>query len=154
MVYLLIQIGADRYALEAAGLAFVLPKVRLKHIPQAALGVAGVFNYHGQPVPVVDLSALALGSPAQDSMSTRLVLVHYPCADGQERLLGLLAEKATETARYESGDFQPPGVSTPGVRYLGPVVHDARGLVQRVEIGQLLTPEVREALWQQAEEAI
>lgn len=154
MVYLLFQIGTDRYALEAAGIVAVEPVVRLKQIPQAAAGVAGVFNYHGQAVPVVDLSAMALGQPASANLSTRLVLVHYRCADGQQRLLALLAEKATETARYEAGDFQDPGVAADGAPYLGPVVHDARGIVQRVEITRLLTPEVRNALWQQAVEAL
>ena len=153
MVYLLFQIGADRYALEAAGIAAVEPLVRWKRIPQAAAGVAGVVDYHGQPVPVVDLSAMALGQPAQASLSTRLVLVQYRCSDGVERLLGLLAEKATETARYESGDFQDPGVAAEGAPYLGPVVRDARGIVQRVEVARLLTPEVRDTLWQQAGEA-
>ncbi|MCX6967680.1 MAG: chemotaxis protein CheW [Verrucomicrobia bacterium] len=153
MVYLLFQIGADRYALQAAAITAVEPLVRLKHIPQAAAGVAGVADYHGQPVPVVDLSAMALGTPAQASLSTRLVLVQYRCPDGEERLLGLLAEKATETARYEKCDFQDPGVTAEAAPYLGPVIRDARGLVQRVEIARLLTPEVREALWKQAEEA-
>ena len=154
MVYLLFQIGTDRYALETAVIAAVEPLVRLKQIPQAAAGVAGVIDYHGQPVPVVDLSAMALGRAAQESLSTRLMLVRYLCPDGQERLLGLLGEKATETARYADGDFQNPGVAAEGAPYLGPVVHDKRGIVQRVEIGRLLTPEVRSCLWQQAADAL
>jgi len=154
MVYLLFQIGADRYALEAGGIVAVEPMVRLKRIPQAAPGVAGVFNYHGQPVPVVDLSALALGQPAQESLSTRLVLVRYRCPDGEQRLLGLVVEKATETAQYADEDFQNPGVAAESAPYLGPVVHDARGIVQRVDVRQMLTPKVRDSLWQQAAEAL
>ena len=154
MVYLLIQIGADRYALEAAALVGVLPRVQLKRIPQAAQGVAGVFNYHGQPVPVIDLSAMALGIPSEESLSTRLVMVHYRRPDGPERLLGLLAEKAIDTARYQEEDFQDPGVSAPQAPYLGPVIHDAHGIVQLLNLERLLTPEVREALWSQAEETL
>ncbi len=37
----------------------------IKQIPQAPPGVAGVFNYRGAPVPVIDLSELALGRPAR-----------------------------------------------------------------------------------------
>jgi len=65
-----------------------------------------------------------------------------------------LAEKATETARYADSDFQDPGVMAEGAPYLGPVIHDARGIVQRVEIARLLTQEVRNSLWQQAAEAL
>jgi chemotaxis-related protein WspB len=148
MVYLLFQIGADRYALEGSAIVAVEPCVRLKGIPQATAGVAGVFDYHGAPVPVVDLSAMALGQPSQASLSTRIVVVRY---EG-ERLLGLLAEKAVDTARYQDADFKDPGVS--GAPYLGPVVTDSRGgMVQRVELARLLTPEVRAVLWRQAREA-
>lgn len=154
MVYLLFQIGNDRYALEAAKIATVEPLVRLKRIPQSAPGIAGVCNYHNEAVPVVDLSEMALGQPVESNLSTRLVLVRYACPDGQERLLGLLAEKATETARYEEDDFQDPGAVAEGAPYLGPVVHGARGMVQRVDIARLLTPDVRNSLWQQALEAL
>ncbi|MEI8233402.1 MAG: chemotaxis protein CheW [Verrucomicrobiota bacterium] len=149
MVYLLFQIGADRYALESSGIVGVQPCVRLKRIPQAAAGVAGVFDYHGMPVPVVDLSALALGQPSRESLSTRIVVVRY---EG-ECLLGLLAEKAVDTARYEEADFHDPGVSAEP--YLGPVVTDPQGgIIQRVELARLLTPEVRGVLWRQAREAL
>jgi chemotaxis-related protein WspB len=147
MVYLLFQIGADRYALEASRVAAVEPRVRLKRIPGAAAGVAGVFDYHGTAVPVVDLSAMALGRPAQENLSTRIVVAHYE----EGKLLGLLAEKAVDTARFEAADFQDPGVT--GAPYLGPVAAGARGgMIQRVELARLLTPEVREALWLRARE--
>ena len=151
MTFLLFQIGADRYALEIRRVAEALPRVKLKTIPQAAAGIAGVFNYHGQPVPVVDLTALASGRPASQSLSTRLLVVHCAAADGTPRLLGLLAEQATATAQFEPQDFKEPGVTTAGTPYLGPVTSDARGLIQRVEIEKLLPPEVREQLWRQAE---
>jgi len=149
MVYLSFQIGADRYALESSGIVSVEPCVRLKRIPQAVAGVAGVFNYHGEPVPVVDLSAMALGQPAQESLSTRMIVVRY---EG-DRLLGLLAERAVDTVRYQDADFQDSGVS--GAPYLGLVATDSSGgVVQRVDLALLLTPEVRGILWQQAREAL
>ncbi len=149
MVYLLFQIGPDRYALEGSAIAAVAPCVRLKGIPGSAVGVAGVFDYHGTAVPVVDLSAMALNRPSRASLSTRIVVVHYEGA----RLLGLLAEKAVDTVRFGDGDFQDPGVS--GAPYLGPVATDSHGgMVQRVELARLLTPEVRAVLWRQAQEAL
>ncbi len=153
MISLLFQIGAERYAIEAGCVVEVLPRVKLKAIPQAAAAVAGVFNYHGSPVPVIDLSAMALDRPACDSLSTRLIVVRYCAADGRQKWLGLLAEMATETARYQRSDFQEAGASAAGSPYLGPVVSDARGIIQRVEVERLLSPEAREALWQQAGEA-
>ena len=161
MIYLLFTIGADRYALEAGRVVEVLPRTELKKVPQTPAGIAGILDYYGAPVPVVDLSAMALDIPAKESMSTRLLVVRYG-----ENLLGILAESATETIRLNARDFVEPGVSaSPGAPYLGPVVHlnshgeatrsnhDRAGsrIVQRVEVEKLLSPEVRERLWQPAQ---
>jgi len=149
MIFLLFSIGEDRYALEAGRVAEVLPRLGLKKIPQAPPGIAGLADYHGSTVPVVDLNAMALGIPARESMSTRLLIVRYPAPpDGEERLLGVLGEMATETIRLGAQDFHEPGVSgEPDAPYLGPVAHVAGRIVQRVEIEKLLSPETRERLW-------
>ena len=67
--------------------------------------MAGLFNYRGAPVPVIDLSQLTLGRPAARRLSTRIVLVHYPDESGGTHLLGLIAERATQTVRHEPSDF-------------------------------------------------
>lgn len=151
MLFILFQLGADRYALPARDVAEVLPLVTLKEIPGAPRGVAGVMDYRGAPLPVLDLSALALGRPAARRVSTRLLVVHYAARDGASHLLGLLAERATEMLNRAPEAFQPAGVQGAETRYLGPVVSDARGLIQRVEIGELLNDELRAALFPPAE---
>lgn len=153
MLYVLVQLGSDRYALPARDIVEVLPLVALKSLPGAPRGVAGLLDYRGTPVPVVDLSALALGTPAAPRVSTRLLMVRYAPARGGEQLLGLIAERTTETLQRAPEDFRPTEVEG-GARYLGPVVHDARGLIQRVEISALLTEELRAALFPSATEAL
>jgi chemotaxis-related protein WspB len=145
MLFLLFQLGEDRYALEAARVLEVLPLVRIKKIPLAAAGIAGAFNYRGTAVPAIDLTAAALGRPASARLSTRIVVVAY----GAERQpLGLIAENATEMLRRTPADFRPAGATTDGARYLGPVTADAAGkLIQRVELEHLLPAEVRGALF-------
>jgi chemotaxis-related protein WspB len=149
MLFILFQLGRDCYALDAAQVVEVLPLVRVKKIPRAPTGVAGVFTYRGAPVPVLDLCELALGRPAQARLSTRLLLVRYPDATGTKRLLGLIAEKATETLRREPGDFVAAGVRSDGAPYLGPVANDPRGLIQWIEVDKLLSASVRAALFEQ-----
>ena len=69
MLFVLCQIGVNRYALPASQVVEVLPLVRLMPLPQLAQGVAGVFNYRGQPVPVFDLSQFILGQPDSNSQA-------------------------------------------------------------------------------------
>ena len=149
MLFLVFELGRDRYVLDASQIAEVLPLVAIKRIPQALPGVAGILNYRGAPVPVIDVSQLTLGRPAERRLSTRIVLVHYPDADGRPRLLGLIAERATRTVRRERTDFVASGVSCEGAPYLGPVAADARGLLQWLDPRTLLPAPVRDMLFRQ-----
>lgn len=154
MLFLQFRLGADRYLIECRRVAQVLPLLELKQFPQAPAGVAGAFSYHGTPVPVLDLSQLALGRPAAPRASTRVLLVPLAEADGTSHLLGLLVEQATRTLTLEPDDFEDAGVRAPEAPYLGPVHADAHGLLQWVEPRSLLPPEVRALLFEQAREAV
>ena len=149
MLFLIFELGKDRYALDARQIAEVLPLVGVKQIPRAPQAMTGLFNYRGAPVPVIDLSQLTLGRPSTRRLSTRLVLVHYPDGAGQTHLLGLVAERATQTAQHEPSDFVPSGVTNAGAPYLGPVVTDARGLLQWIDVKTLLPPSFRDLLFKE-----
>jgi chemotaxis-related protein WspB len=149
MLFLLFQLGKDRYALEASQVVEVLPLLNFKKIPRAPPGVAGAFNYRGAPVPVIDLSELTIGNPSRQRLSTRIVLVNYPLESGGRRILGLIAEHATETIHLEPTDFLSSGVTVDEATYLGPVAKDERGLIQRIEVKKLLTESVRGLLFRE-----
>jgi chemotaxis-related protein WspB len=147
MLFLLFRLENDRYALPAAAIAQVLPLVTIKKIPHAHRGVAGIFNYRGESVPVIDLSQLALGRSAIWSLTTRIVLVRYVDGRGEERKLGLIAERATEMLRCEESDFATTGVGGDAAPYLGPVTADARGLIQWIDVSSLLPAPLRDILF-------
>jgi chemotaxis-related protein WspB len=147
MLFLLFQLGNDRYALQASRVIEVLPLVELKKIPNAPKGVAGIFNYRGRPVPAVDLCELTLGQPASRRLSTRIIIVNHPDDTGRNHPLGLIAEHATEIIQRESGEFVEPGLKLGGAPYLGPVLMDSRGGVQLVYEQRLLTDHVRDLLF-------
>jgi chemotaxis-related protein WspB len=150
MLFFLFRLGDDRYALEARRIAEILPLVAVKRIPRAPASVVGVIDYHGTPVPLIDLSQLALDRPALWRLGTRIILVNYPDQDGVSHLLGLLAEWATETMRRDPADFVASGIGNDAAPYLGPVAADATGLIQWIEVEKLLPPSVRDQLFKQA----
>jgi chemotaxis-related protein WspB len=149
MLFLVFELGPDRYALPASLIAEVLPVVRIKRVPHAPPGVIGVFDYHAAPVPVIDLSQLTLGRPAAPRLSTRLIVVSYPDRHGQQRLLGLIAERATDTMRREPSEFVASGITSGRAPYLGHVTTSSGGVVQRIDAETLLPDSVREALFEQ-----
>ncbi|MGP1680122.1 MAG: chemotaxis protein CheW [Burkholderiales bacterium] len=149
MLFLQFQLGQDRYVLDSSQVVEVLPLLGIKQIPQAPAGVVGAFNYRGKPVPVIDLSELTLGCPARRHMSTRIIIVLHPGGNGGLHLLGLIAERATETMQRDPADFADSGVVNDDAPYLGPVATDPNGLVQRIEVARLLPAAIRDVLFKQ-----
>jgi len=153
MLFLVFQLGTDRYAIEAAQVVEVLPLVKSKHIPHAPLGVAGVFDYHGAPVPLIDLAELALGKASRKWMSTRIILVNYREKSGKTHLLGFLAEHATETIHRAEEDFKDAGILAADAPYLGPVITEAGGIIQRIGVQNMLSATVGDYLFREQVES-
>lgn len=147
MLYLLLRMGNDRYALEARRIVEVVPLVDLKPLPHSAAYVAGLFDYRGVLVPVIDLCRLTGQQACRDYLTTRIVLVDYPGVDGQHHILGLLAEQVTETAKLKDEDFQSSGLHQPEAPYLGPLLKSDAALIQRLEIENLLPDALRRNLF-------
>lgn len=149
MLFLMFQLGRDRYVLETGQVEAVLPLLATKQLPGAPAGIVGAISYRGRPVPVVDLALLALGRPAEPRLSTRIILLRYPSGAGHDELLGLLVEHAVETIERDAADFTVSGVEAGMPPYLGPVASDERGLIQWVRGEALLSPEIRDILFRQ-----
>jgi chemotaxis-related protein WspB len=99
-------------------------------------------NYRGRPVPVIDLRSQFLGEFCEPNLSTRIVVVQMRDWDGLR--IGLIAEKATDTERYEDEDFIDQAINLPSALQLGPVRVSENGMLQRVRLELLLTPEMHE----------
>jgi chemotaxis-related protein WspB len=152
MLFILFTLDSERYVIDATQVERLMPLTPQsppKAIPGAPSWVAGVLDHEGAPLPVIDLPALALGRPAAQLMSTRVVLVRYPHA-GAVRLIALLLEGATRTLRLDAEAFHETGIDTPNARYLGPVAGDAGGFVQWVRIEHLLPDDVKALLFPEA----
>ncbi len=153
MLLLLFQLGRDRYAIDTRQVVEVLPPITAKRIPRAPACVAGLFDYHGASVPLLDLGVLGTGQPAASRLSTRIILVDYPDPRGGTRLLGLLAERVTDTVQRDRSEFHSTGVVLADAPWLGPVASDSRGMLQWIELGQLLDDDLQALLFEQPEPA-
>jgi chemotaxis-related protein WspB len=155
ILFLIIQLGEDRYALEASQVAEIVPLVRLKSLPGAPVGVAGLMNFRGAALPVVDVNLLATGTPTAATGATRIVVVHDVIEGraGGGGALGLLVPDARETLRLDPAGFADAGIAADGAPYLGQVLATSEGVLQRVTIGALLSDELRDALSRSAEAA-
>jgi chemotaxis-related protein WspB len=149
MLFLLFEMGNQRYAMDVRQIAAVLPLIAVRPLPQAPEAMEGLVTYRGAPVPVIDVSRLTLGRPSARRLSTRLVLVNYPDQAGRIHLLGLIAERATRTVRHAPSDFVASGVTPDGAPFLGPVATDGAGLLQWIDVQTLLPAPLRDLLFKE-----
>jgi chemotaxis-related protein WspB len=147
MLLLTFSLGSDRYAVDATQVVEILPLATTKKILRAPEFVVGLLDYRGTPVPVIDLCQLTLGQSYRPVLSTRIVLVAYPVLGGNHKVLGVIAEKVTETFKRSADDFNPSGVRLADAPYLGPVLNEQGGMVQIVEVNALLPPDVQAMLF-------
>jgi chemotaxis-related protein WspB len=139
MLFVLFQLGKNRYALEAGCVVEVLPLLELKHVPQPPRGVAGIFVYRGQPVPALDLCELTLGRPALEHLSTRIIIIRHRKSTGESQLIGLIAERATGTLRRDEKAFvDAGGVKLASAPFVGPILMDDQGVIQLLDAQKLL----------------
>jgi chemotaxis-related protein WspB len=138
MLLLLFQSAKDRYALGVEHIVEIIPLVRLEQIPHAPDVVSGVFNFRGNPTPVLDLNKLISGEPSATRLSTRIILLNYSDENKGSRIIGLMAEQVTETVKCESSNFKDIGVKTNDASFLGDVTTDDQGMIRLVNIQSLL----------------
>lgn len=131
MLFLHFRIGANGFALAANRIVEIVPLAELKTIRGTPAAIAGSFEYRGRFIPVADLCMIELGRPARRRLSTRIVVLRHP--DDETALFGLIAEHATEMLTLDPAAFAPLAA--------GP-----HGLVQRVELEDLLPPQLLSCL--------
>ncbi len=146
MLYLLLELGENRFALEATRVVEVVPLVQISKVPLAPKGVAGFFNYRGVLVPVLDLAQLIDSRPAANQLSTRIVLVSFVDESGEQRLAGIIGERATTTLQRNSADFVQSGIVTKELPFIGPVAMDEKGFIHLIDPEKLLRDRAHELL--------
>jgi chemotaxis-related protein WspB len=136
---LIFNVGTDLYALDSSQVVEIIPRVILRQVHHGPEYVAGVFNYRGVIVPVIDLCHLIQRKPSLSHLSTRIIMVKYCHEDGNETFLGLMAERVTETLTKSNSDFIKPGIEVKEAPYLGDMIMDDKGMIQCLKLEYLLT---------------
>jgi chemotaxis-related protein WspB len=147
MKALLFEIDGQRYGLDIAQVLKVLPYVRLHRLPGVPEYVAGLLRYRDEMIPVIDLSQLIGRRPVEALLSTRIILVKHPGPSGAGRVLGLLAERATDSLNDGAAAPESSGFAVPEAPYLGGLSVSGGTMIQYVKVEQLLPDDVRQRLF-------
>ncbi len=152
MLLLQFFIEHDRFAFDSGKVVEITPVVPLRAVPNAPPGLAGLMNFRGEVLPVIDVSQALVGRKARLLMSTRIVLARLWEKTPQERVVGLLVEKATETFFASRDQFQSPKLDVQKAPYLGDVMIDSNGMIQLLEIEKMLPRDLATTIFPKGEE--
>jgi chemotaxis-related protein WspB len=149
MLLLTFTIAGEPYALDAAGVIELVPRVELRVMPQAPAYFAGLLGYRGEVVPVIDLGLLLGSSPCAERLSTRIILVKL-APGGQNRgeethdadrqdvhLLGLIAEQVIDLLEVRPEQISPAPVHLSQAPYLDAIARTDRGFVPLIAVAKL-----------------
>jgi len=137
MLVLLFYLGDVMYTIKCDKVREVAPVVKLKQVPQTPEYFAGLFNYRGMIVPVIDLCRLIQGRPCQMRLSTRIILVDYMKEDNTPYVMGFMAERVTEAIRKPDNAFVSPGINMQQVPYLGGILMEDKKMIQYIDLDLL-----------------
>jgi chemotaxis-related protein WspB len=146
MLLLVFRLGKDRYALEARCVVEVVPLLHMQKLPKAPKAVAGVFSYRGRPVVAIDFSELLQGCHAKAVLSTRIIIIKYGESDSGDRLVGLVAEHATQVVRVDAQAESGARPRMTSGSSLGPVLMDSHGPIQLIRQNRLIPGPLAEDL--------
>jgi len=155
MLFILFSAGDDSYAIAANEVEEVVPYARLKSLPQTHPALVGLLNFHGQPIPVLDVNQMLGQKPVEELFTTRILLCRGVLRSEPEKLLGLVAENVIETLHTDEKAFRSSGVSSGEAPYAGPIFEMADGrYLQRVHVSRILPEELARKLFEDIQEAV
>jgi len=141
MLILLFYAGNDLYALKSSHIVEVIPRVSLRKVHQVPEYVAGLFNYRGLVLPVIDLCHLIQGTPSRSYLSTRIIIVKQLRQNDSLQYLGLMAERVTETLSISDAEIRDSGIRVEEAPYLSGTIVDEKRIIQCVELEPLFSDE-------------
>lgn len=137
MLYVLFYVDQERYALACDSVVEIIPRVSLRPVAQAEEHIVGLLNYGGNPVPVVDFSQLCVHRSSSSHLSTRIILVNYEHPERYPQLVGLLAERVTDTLEKPADAFVESGISLRPQKFVKGVLNDKQGVIYLVQLEHL-----------------
>lgn len=133
MLLLTMNIGKERYAIDASRVIEVIPLVRLEHVPRVDACIAGIFNYRGQTVPVVDLCLFFNNQPCRSNLGSRIILIAM-----QTKIIGLLAEHVTEAIKCNESDIGNSGIRAAHAEFLGKIYKHQHEIIQIIDTEKII----------------
>lgn len=139
------NIGNERYGIDARLITEVIPLVRLDRVPRVDPCILGLFNYRGAATPIVDLCYFFEQRYCEHKLSSRIIIIDLdnpqpPCR------VGLVAECVTEVIKCAEENLGSSGISSKQAEFLGSIYKHKEDLVQIIDTRKILPESISRQL--------
>jgi purine-binding chemotaxis protein CheW len=105
--YITFKLGNEVFAIGVAQVREVLEVPKITRMPTAPDYMLGVVNVRGKAIPVADLRQRLGLPPAEETVSTRIIVMEL-MLDGEAAVLGGLADSVHEVIELDPANIIPP----------------------------------------------
>jgi len=130
MQALTFKIGDRAMAVELRWIHEVCPLVHMRPLPQSPAWLRGLFDFHGQLLPVIDGGVILGGTAIEQRVGARILLLHGPMNDqpgAASATFGLLVDSVDGLLKIDRGEAWTAREGLPGLPFLRDVVNLATG---------------------------
>ena len=134
------RVGDRALATDLRWIREVCPLVHIRPLPQAPAWLRGLFDYHGQLLPVVDGGVMLGGAATQPLVGARILLLHGAMregADAPSATFGLLVDAVDGLLQLDPADAWRAREGLPGLPFLRDVVNHAHTPLLLLDAGRL-----------------
>jgi chemotaxis-related protein WspB len=146
MLLLTMNIGTERFGIDATHVIEVIPLVKLEHVPRVDHCISGIFNYRGVPVPVIDLCVFFDNRRCRNNLSSRIILTQITMPDGSQKTIGLLAERITEVIKCDSKDFNKSVINSANAQFLQYLYQRENEILQIIDVKKVIPDSISRQL--------
>lgn len=107
-------VGGERQGVDVREVHRVLPAVPRRVVKGAPAHLAGIVQYHGAPVTVIDLQAWSGGEPVRPALVTRLIVLDRGGAGQPHPETAVIAERVDDVIALDDRDLAAGVVDEPG----------------------------------------
>jgi len=139
-LFLQFNVDGQRFAIATDLVKEITSMVKLTRVPKTEAWIAGLFNYRGSMLPVIDISRLLFNSEHQLRICTRIIILETTINNNKQNI-GLIVEQANKTLSYDINDLTEHKLSDRQASYVGKILHDEDGEIQLIDIDKLIPTE-------------
>jgi len=102
-IYIFVKIGASSYAFPALNVLEIIKLVELEYPEKMPSYIAGILEYKGKVIHIIDLRSILKIEAAQYDINTHILIIQ-----GKETVYGIITDEISDIKKIDSTIIAPP----------------------------------------------